>query len=122
MFEGRRCVVVVPAYNEEKLIRRVLDEIPEFVDRIFVVDDGSIDRTAALVEEAPEPGGRTRLIRHDKNHGVGAAIVSGYRAAIADAQGNDLVVVMAGDAQMDPAELPRLLRPLVRDQADYTKG
>ena len=123
MFEGRRVLVVIPAYNEEKLIDRVLDTMPAFVDRMIVVDDASTDQTPTLLEAARlRHGDRLLAMRRDGNGGVGAAIVSGYKAALADTQGNDLVVVMAGDAQMDPADLPRLLLPLVRDQADYTKG
>jgi len=115
--------VVIPAYNAEKLIDRVLDTMPAFVDRMIVVDDASTDQTPTLLEAARlRHGDRLLAMRRDGNGGVGAAIVSGYKAALADTQGNDLVVVMAGDAQMDPADLPRLLLPLVRDQADYTKG
>lgn len=123
MFEGRRVVVVVPAYNEEKLIDRTLDTLPAFVDRAIVVDDASTDATPQRLEVAAgRLGDRLRVIRHARNGGVGDAIVTGYKAALEEAQGNDLIVVMAGDAQMDPADLPRLLKPLVRDEADYTKG
>lgn len=126
MFEGRRVVVVVPAYNEERLIQRVFDTMPDFVDHTIVVDDASRDRTAEIVAEVaarcPE---RVSLVRRPQNGGVGAAIVSGYKAAldtIPEAEEEALVVVMAGDAQMDPGDLPHLLQPLVRDKADYTKG
>lgn len=123
MFENRRVAVVVPAFNEEKLIARVLDTMPVFVDRVIVVNDASTDGTAeALAAAQVRMGGRLRVVHHGRNGGVGAAIITGYRLAVEEAQGNDLVVVMAGDAQMDPGDLPRLLMPLVRDQADYTKG
>ena len=123
MFEGRRVIVVVPAYNEEKLIGQVLDTMPTFVDRIVVVDDASRDRTPEILDEAGKRiGDRLRVIRHKGNSGVGAAIVTGYRAALDGGAPGDLVAVMAGDAQMDPDDLPRLLMPLVKDQADYTKG
>ncbi len=123
MFEGRRVFVVIPAHNEEKLLDRVLDTMPELVDRMIVVDDASTDGTAAALERAgSRHAGRLLPIRHGRNRGVGGAIVAGYRAALAEAGPGDLVAVMAGDAQMDPDDLPRLLRPLVRDEADYTKG
>jgi glycosyltransferase involved in cell wall biosynthesis len=123
MFEGRRVAVVVPAHNEEKLIERVIDTMPPFVDRVIVVDDCSKDRTAELVaQRVAQDGQRVRLVRRERNGGVGAAIVSGYHAALEEGREKGVVVVMAGDAQMDPADLPRLLTPIVRDEADYTKG
>jgi len=123
MFADRRVFVIVPAHNEEKLIGRVLDTMPELVDRIIVVDDASTDGTAAVLEQAKGPYGcRLKVIRHETNGGVGAAIVTGYNAAMAEGRENLLVAVMAGDAQMDPEDLPRLLAPLAQDQADYTKG
>ncbi len=125
MFEGLRVSVVVPAHNEERLIDRVLDTMPACVDRILVVDDASTDRTLERLEAAEARlGERLRVVRREKNGGVGAAIVSGYKAALEEvgSHGHGLVAVMAGDAQMDPEDLPKLLWPLVRDQADYTKG
>jgi len=123
MFADRRVFVIVPAHNEEKLIGRVLDTMPELVDRIIVVDDASTDGTAAVLEQAKgRYGCRLKVIRHETNGGVGAAIVTGYNAAMAEGRENLLVAVMAGDAQMDPEDLPRLLAPLAQDQADYTKG
>ena len=123
MFEARRVVVVVPAHNEEKLIGRVLETMPPLVDRVVVVDDASTDATAEILGEAGRRmGERLRVVRHPINGGVGAAIVTGYKAVLAEGADRALVVVMAGDAQMDPADLPRLLMPLVKDLADYTKG
>ncbi len=123
MFEGRRVIVVVPAHNEEKLIGQVLGTMPAFVDRIVVVDDASTDGTAdSLGEAGRRMGDRVRVVRHEKNGGVGAAIITGYRAALEEGREQALIAVMAGDAQMDTADLPRLLMPLAKDQADYTKG
>jgi glycosyltransferase involved in cell wall biosynthesis len=123
MFEGRSVLVVVPAFNEEKLIGTVVTTMPGLVDRIIVVDDASTDGTAAALEAMAATGdSRLRVVRHPQNGGVGAAIVTGYKAALEEARDNALVVVMAGDAQMDPDDLPRLLAPLAIDDADYTKG
>jgi len=126
MYEGHRITVVVPAYNEERLIDRVLETMPAFVDRIIVVDDASTDRTTTCLHGAVERLGaaRLRIVEHARNRGVGAAIVSGYQAALDEVErdGEGFVAVMAGDAQMDPEDLPRLLVPLVKGQADYTKG
>lgn len=118
MIQGRRITVTVPAYDEERLIARTLASIPAEVDHVIVVDDASRDRTAEVVAAITDP--RVRLIRHERNGGVGAAIVSGYRAFLAGE--DDLCVVMAGDAQMDPADLPRLVAPVAAGRADYAKG
>src|SRR5262245_51881614 len=118
MLFDARVGVIVPAYNEERLLARTLASIPGFVDAIFVVDDASADATAEVA--ALCGGARTTLIRHEANRGVGAAIVSGYRAA-RDA-GCDVLAVMAGDAQMDPDDLPRLIEPVARGHVDYAKG
>ncbi len=121
MYKGKTICVVVPAYNEEKLIGRTLETMPDFVDKIVVVDDCSRDETVARVqtysEQQPE---RILLLRHQVNQGVGGAIATGYKWA-RDHQ-MDVAVVMAGDAQMDPADLPAILDPVVSDRADYTKG
>ena len=123
MLKGKRIGVVVPAHNEEKLIGRVIETMPDFVDRIYVVDDcsqdGTCDRVRSYLSQASF-NGRLELIRHTANRGVGAAIVTGYRKAAEE--GMDVVAVMAGDAQMDPAELERVVGPVVRDEADYVKG
>ncbi|MFO0619593.1 MAG: glycosyltransferase family 2 protein [Polyangiaceae bacterium] len=117
MFEGKRVAVVVPAFNEAERIARTLRGIPEFVDVVVVVDDASQDDTTAVARAAL----RTALIvRHATNQGVGRSIVTGYRAALRE--GADIAVVMAGDGQMDPSDLPRLLHPIVDGRADYAKG
>jgi glycosyltransferase involved in cell wall biosynthesis len=121
MFENAKVAVVVPCYNEELLIGRVIETMPEFVDRIYVVDDCSTDRTAERVLEcASKQPDRIKFIRHPINQGVGGAIASGYKAALHDAM--DVTAVMAGDAQMDPEDLPRVVGPVARGECDYAKG
>ncbi|MFN2243862.1 MAG: glycosyltransferase family 2 protein [Anaerolineae bacterium] len=119
---GDKCVAaVVPCYNEQMLIRQVIETMPDTVDRIFVIDDNSTDDTATVVQTyAKTEPDRVVLIRHAQNQGVGGAIASGYKAALAERF--DIAVVMAGDAQMDPAELPAIIGPVARGECDYTKG
>jgi glycosyltransferase involved in cell wall biosynthesis len=118
MFEGKRVGVVVPAYDEEPLIGATLAGIPELVDRIIVVDDGSTDRTAeAAVARGDQ---RVEVLSHERRSGVGAATLTGYRRALAD--GLDVVVVMNGDNQMDPEDLPNLVAPVARGELDYSKA
>ena len=118
MYEGKTIAVVVPAYREEKLIGETIRTVPEWVDHVFVVDDGSPDRTRSEAQAAA--GARTEVISHERNQGVGAAIVTGHRRAIEC--GADISVVMAGDGQMDPQYLESLLEPMVRDGFGYAKG
>lgn len=121
MYGDKTVCVVVPAYNEEKLIGRVIETMPDYVDKIVVVDDKSTDRTGEIVRQAAQQAnGRLILIQHDKNQGVGGAIATGYKWARDNQM--DVTAVMAGDAQMDPADLPNLLDPVVTGQVDYAKG
>jgi glycosyltransferase involved in cell wall biosynthesis len=118
MLEGKTLAVVIPAYDEEDLVAQTIGGIPEFVDRIYVVDDASQDGTGGAARAAGD--GRVEVVRHRENAGVGAAIVTGYRRAIAD--GVDVACVMAADNQMDPADLERIARPVARGDVDYAKA
>jgi glycosyltransferase involved in cell wall biosynthesis len=118
MLEGRTVAVVVPAHNEEQLIVATLQGIPGFVDRIFVIDDASTDSTVERARSVDD--GRVEVVTHDRNRGVGAAIVTGYKRALAERM--DATAVMAGDNQMDPDELEELALPVVRDELDYAKA
>lgn len=120
LFENARVGVVVPSYNEARQIQRVLETMPDLVDRIYVVDDKSEDETVSVVKGCMQKDSRIRLIEHETNQGVGGAIASGYKAALADEM--DVTAVMAGDGQMDPEDLPRLVAPVARRQCDYAKG
>jgi glycosyltransferase involved in cell wall biosynthesis len=121
MFLGLRVGVVVPAFNEAHNLAAMLGGIPDYVDDVLLVDDGSRDATAKVARDALSRTRRSfEVLRHDRNRGVGAAITSGYKRALE--RGSDVVVVMAGDGQMDPADLPRLLAPIADGRADYVKG
>ncbi len=118
MLEGKSVAVVVPAYEEQDLVATTIAGIPDFVDRVYVVDDASLDGTGEVARAAGD--GRVEVVRHDVNRGVGGAIVTGYVHAIE--RGDDVVCVMAADNQMDPADLERLVRPVARDEVDYAKA
>ena len=121
MYRQLRVAVVIPAFNEERAIAGAIAGVPGFVDRIIVVDDASHDATSANAAEAAHAAATTvEIVRHDVNRGVGAAIVTGYRRAVA--ADIDAIAVMAGDGQMDPADLPSLLDPIADGVADYVKG
>jgi glycosyltransferase involved in cell wall biosynthesis len=118
MLEGKSLAVVVPAYDEEQLVATTIRGIPDFVDRIIVVDDASRDGTADAARAAGD--GRVDVIKHERNAGVGAAIVTGYRRAVAE--GVDVVCVMAADNQMDPDDLEGIALPVVRGEVEYAKA
>jgi len=169
MLFDKTVAVVVPAYNEESQISHVLSTMPDFVDRIIVVNDCSKDNTAGIVmayinqdratgkvisedrcridgnqydraetllkdqqqkdiqyytpseiaNTCPDTD-RVILINHLKNGGVGAAIARGYKWCLDHAI--DCTAVMAGDGQMDPAELEKICTPILTDDIDYVKG
>lgn len=115
MLRGLSIAVVVPARNEEERVGEVVRTLPSFVDHVFVVDDASTDRTAAVAREAG-----AQVLGHASQRGVGAAISTGYAEAVR--RNIDVAVVMAGDGQMDPADLEPLLEPILEGRADYVKG
>jgi glycosyltransferase involved in cell wall biosynthesis len=118
VLEGKRVAVVVPAHDEEGLVAETLAAIPDFVDRIYVVDDHSQDATAERAQGVGDP--RVEVIVHERNEGVGAAIVTGYRRALTE--GIDIACVMAADGQMDPADLETIAGAVARREVDYAKA
>ncbi len=118
MYRGMRVAVVIPAHNEARLLPVTLAGLPVFVDHVVVVDDGSTDATSHVARRR----GRWsfEVIRHPVNRGVGGAIVTGYRRALA--VGADAAVVVGADAQMAPDEMASLLDPLAERAAEYVKG
>jgi glycosyltransferase involved in cell wall biosynthesis len=111
--------VVIPCYRVERQIQGVLAGIGPEVDRIYVVDDGCPQQTGKLVEETVRDP-RVRVIHHGENRGVGAAVITGWRRALAE--GAAVLVKLDGDGQMDPALIPRFVRPILAGDADYAKG
>ena len=120
MFRECSIGVVVPAYNEEKLIVKTLTTMPAIVDSIFVVNDGSQDDTLNQITQCQANDSRIIIVNHEKNKGLGQSLIDGYVAA-RDAN-IDIVAVMAGDAQMNPDDLENLIVPIAEGRADYTKG
>lgn len=122
MYRGKTVAVVVPAHNEETQIDRiVIKTMPEFVDKIVIINDLSSDKTSEVVLASEGyKAGKVELIEHEVNQGVGGAIASGYKWARDNDY--DIAVVMAGDGQMDPDDLPAIMDPVVDGEADYTKG
>jgi len=114
-----RIAAVVPCFRVRAHVLDVLAAMPPEVARVYVVDDACPERSGELVRErCADP--RVVVLTHERNLGVGGAMVTGYEAALAD--GADIVVKIDGDGQMDPALIPRFVRPLLAGEADYAKG
>ena len=120
MYRGKKIALVIPARNEERLIGPTLESVPETIDRIYVIDDGSTDGTQAQIKKYSAADPRIELLVHDGNKGVGQAIISGYLRSSQDSY--DITVVVGGDNQMPFEQVEYLLDPLVDEQVDYTKG
>jgi glycosyltransferase involved in cell wall biosynthesis len=116
MYKNKSVAVVVTAHNEEKLISKVLETLPHWVDKVVVIDDCSDDKTVEIVEQYMKVDNRVDLIRHAENRGVGGAIQSGYRACLENNM--DVTVIMNGDAQMHPDDLPHIVDPVATGIAD----
>lgn len=120
MYKDKSICVVVPAHNEETQISKVIGTMPDFVDAIIVIDDASGDYTVDMVRSEMKKTEKVQLIIHPKNQGVGGAIASGYNWARDHEY--DIAVVMAGDGQMDPEDLPKIIEPVANGSTDYAKG
>jgi len=120
MYKNKKISVVIPAYNEEKLISKTINDVPEIVDKIIVINDASKDKTLDVVKEIITKNKKIHLINHEKNQGVGGSIASGYKWCRDN--DTDIAVVMAGDAQMDPSNMPKLLDAIIEDGGDFAKG
>ena len=111
MYKEKKIAVVIPAYNEGKLIEVTLKGMPDYVDTMYVVEDGSSDNTLERIKKCMETDKRIILIEHEQNKGLGQTLIDGYMAS--KYSDNDITAVMAGDNQMDPEDLPGLLDKIV---------
>ena len=116
-----RVAVVIPCYKVERQIERVVRGIPDWVGHVIAVVDASPDGTRAALDALKSAGeSRLTILEHESNQGVGGAMQTGLREALK--QGVDVVVKIDGDDQMNPADLPHLVAPLLDGRADVTKG
>ncbi|MEC5129368.1 glycosyltransferase family 2 protein [Verrucomicrobiales bacterium BCK34] len=120
MYQEKSLCVVVPCYNEETQIGKVIETMPAIVDKIIIVDDQSKDSTCEVVVGYQKEHSRVVLIPHEENQGVGGAIATGYKWARDNEI--DVTVVMAGDGQMHPGDLEPIIEPVASGEVDYSKG
>lgn len=117
---GAHVAAVVPAFNVANELGGVLRSMPALFATIVVVDDGSTDQTGAIADRYAQLDPRIVVVHHDRNRGVGAAMVSGFRTAVN--AGADVAVKVDGDGQMPLWLAPQLVEPLLNGEADYVKG
>lgn len=120
MYKGKKISVVIPAYNEETQIGKVLESMPDYIDQIIIVDDNSTDKTIEVIKYYQKKMNNITLLEHTVNKGAGGAMITAY-TYVKD-KDVDVAVRMDGDGQMDPNDLPALLDPVVEDKTDYSKG
>jgi glycosyltransferase involved in cell wall biosynthesis len=120
VYKNKTLAAVIPCYNEETQIGKVVETMPDYVDHIVIIDDCSPDRTAEVVRELKKGDDRVVLISLEENEGVGGAIAAGYEWARDNDM--DMAVVMAGDGQMNPDDMPVLLDPVVDEGINYSKA
>lgn len=120
MYSGKKIFVVVPAHNEERQLSLVISTMPEFVDRIVVVDDASTDETVEIVQKISESDSRVILLKNEKNLGCGGSLANGFKWVLN--QGADIIVRMDGDGQMNPDDLEKLVSPVAEGLTDFAKG
>lgn len=117
--DENRIAVVIPCYKVTRHVLEVIASLGPEVLGIYVVDDACPDGSGKHVERHCVDQ-RVRVIYHERNQGVGGAVMTGYRAAIAD--GAEVIVKVDGDGQMDPSLIPHIVEPILAGEADYTKG
>lgn len=120
MYKNKKICITIPAYNEEKSIKKVIKSLPDFIDKIIIVDDCSQDKTSETVEQLQKTDSRIILIRHQKNQGVGAAFHTGIDYALENKA--DILVNIDADGQFDSSDIPKLLHPILNNEADFVTG
>lgn len=113
--DKKKIIVVIPAYNEQSAIRKVVSEVSHYADLVAVVDDGSRDGTQAEIKKT-----KAVLLKHHKNLGQGAALRTGFEYS--KREHADIVVTFDGDGQFMASDIPAILSPVLRGQAEISLG
>lgn len=120
MYRDLRVAAILPCYNEEKLIGKTIETLPDFVDEIIAVDDNSTDNTLEVITTIAKKNKKVTPLHLDPNEGIGGAYINGFEHAL----GNniDVVITMAGDAQCNPDYISNMIDTLIDDNLDYVKA
>jgi len=120
MYQNFRIAVILPCLNEEKQLPGTIATLPNWIDRIFVVDDASTDQTVQVAKDLAKTDSRIEILQHATRGGMGKGRTTGFGKCIEEKI--DIAVTMDGDGQMDPHDLPALVNPIVEGKVDYSKG
>lgn len=120
MIDSKKIAVIIPCYKVERHIQKVIYEIPDFVDFIIAINDGSPDRTGEILQSIAQANELVIVLTHSLNQGKGAALITGYNKAIE--LNVDIIVKIDGDGQMDMKYMRQFILPIINDKADFTKG
>jgi dolichol-phosphate mannosyltransferase len=112
--------VIIPCHNVSRHIEDVIRNLPASITWIITVNDCSSDETEHILTNLQKENGKIIYMRHETNQGVGGAVLTGFRKSMD--LNSDITIKMDGDDQMDPIYIPMLIKPLVEDKADFTKG
>lgn len=121
MYRDLRIAIVIPAYNEEKLIAKTVETVPDFVDYIIAVNDCSTDATQEKLTELKKKNKKLTALKNEVNRGVGGTLKNGFEYALSQTSA-DVIGVMAGDAQCDPSYISKMLDSLIDEHVDYVKA
>lgn len=120
MYRNKRIAVSIPCYNEEKFIKKTIINLPKYIDKIYITDDSSTDKSKNIVLTLAKKDKRINFVQNKKNTGNGYSVLRGFKQASDDKQ--DIVCVFGADDQMDPKCLHLLLDECIDNATDYAKG
>jgi glycosyltransferase involved in cell wall biosynthesis len=121
MYKNIKIAVVIPAYNEEKLVKRTIDELPEFLDYIIVINDGSKDSTLEVLKGLEKHHPKLTVLDNDTNHGIGYSIIRGFKYALEKTDAA-YIGITAADSQCDPNYMKPMLEEAMEFSYDYVKA
>lgn len=121
MYKKLEVAVIIPCYNEERLIDQTIKKLPEFIDHIFAVNDASTDATLQVLNKLQKASPKLHVVDLKQNQGVGGALIAGYQRAIKETESTAIGIV-AGDDQFDTSFLSHMLDAFITTNADYVKA
>ena len=121
MYRKLETAVVIPCYNEEKMITQTIKKIPEYIDHIIAVNDASTDNTIGVLSKLKKQYSKLIIVDNKVNQGVGGALIAGYDYAIKNTKATAIGIV-AGDDQFDSSYLKEMLADFIDQSADYVKA